>query len=495
MCAIHQFDSNQNCYHYLCGHDVWNVTWLILDDPVPVGKWIEIKDCRLTYSCLTLYPMGMKAKVIINKGIVAIVSDNDDSDDLILKSIIGPYVESLNNIIDYNKAMAEYKNKQFEKRLFNSVNCLYNFGQKQNACSILCKILEHALFRNPRTGKCAYVFNVVAEVKKCSIIDWRCTKDTDLKRYIPKITGGDKPMIFVNVEFDNLKKRYFKIKNQSLLLYNFCEIFEHFLKTGRFNEEEIRDMHYIWPTELSLQNENFYNSLTFKTFKTMSGAMDYLNTSKIKGSIARLVLKSDVIMARLNTVCEFKYWCESCNIVGTGLSRNCCQSLEKITPWLDATMQLEWAYPQNSTEKINYPYRNNQSEKVRFTRGVLKEIYDYCKKENINAECLTPVCDFLYRTFYQKRPYFINEEAAYFVPLIDVFWDIITKKSAKLYFHIYIKTSRGGTNYTVIELVNFEVGDKNIGTKKVEGVKINHKRKRVENTDSLPPNKKYKIKN
>lgn len=390
--------------------------------------------------------------------------------------LAGQYIKSMQAITTYIKQ--DNETIPFNPVLFNSVTFLMRTKQTINSSFILCSILQNKHYQRRSTSEWCHVFNGNSEGIKFSIIKWADCRF--YSRFIGNHIKHGKPVIFGDIACQKLgDNQYFRIKQSSYVLYDFCTQLNNILQNGSYAGQSCTDMNKIWTPFFRAQlNCLIFQQLVIPRFDRLNMAEKYVKRFPNVRRMAEFCLIGSQIHETSNESCSFKHYCYKCGLISEGLFKCCCNLTTKVikarNPWIEGKITIKWRYSDDTRSRERYT--SFDSSLIHLNLKSIQKMYNYCKAYACSRSKLERFQQFMIKSFHNKQQFTDSSQSSYFLPLIRLFWILVQKDSdVQLSFDVSIRHKK-----SIIRLNNINK-------------KLSNKKRLFVNADTYePPKKKQK---
>ena len=356
-------------------------------------------------------------------------------------------ITSLNNIIEYNRAINKYQDKQCNSHYFSSINDLCRLDFDQESVTIVANIINQGPHYSQSSA--SYCYDINFENIKISMIKWQDVSKS--KTWIGDKLKCKTINIFYDLDFktfgkkDN-RRKYFNITNKSGVIYDLCPELISIITKGNYYNSKIEQVEMLWlHTNQELMNKmnnyTMYKSLTHNTYNNLEDAYDYIssNWTNVNRVSAIFHTKAGCIRPAKHFKeydIYIRNWCNRCRAGERSIETNCQYCNDTIKPWLQADTYIYTKLQTADSQKI----------KLSLSLLMLEKMYNYCKQYDLTSDRLAKVISEIEGIINQiNYQWNYNEEARVFLPLVEVFYNSF-RKDQSLSLQILITKSISGTS-------------------------------------------------
>ena len=493
IARISKFDSEKkkakNNFNYYVMFDESLICEMISKINFIPGNWYNLTEVELVFYHNLWGKLCMEATITILKCNYKQITRDEKTTASILTPVVQGFITSLINIIEYNKAINKYQDKQFTAHYFRSIHDLCKSDFDQECVTIMANIINQGSHYSQSSA--SYCYDINFENIKISMIKWKDV--TNSSTWIGNKLKNNSINIFYDVDFktfgskDN-RKRYFNITDKSKVIYEICPEIKLIITKGNYANYKLEQVEMLWlhtNQEIMNQMNNYtmYKTLTHNKYNKLQDAYDYIaaNWTNFNRVSAIFNVEAALISPSQNFNeydIYIRNWCNRCRSGERSVESNCPYCNDSIKPWL-----------QSDTYIYIRGNKNTRSDKIKLGVSLLmlKKMYKYCKSHNLTSNRLSKVISDIENIINQiNYQWNYNEEARVFLPLIEVFYSCFKRNKSLSLDILVTKSITSGTIYFNHKLYNIEWMDKNPNTEEVD----NEEKKDQEDE---PPAKKRKL--
>ena len=455
------------------------------------GNWYEFNNVQMNHCTVYWERMRIKSIIKILKSDYKQIQMNQQKHKKIITFILDMIQFGLKKIIDYYADVQKFNDPKFKSDIFTSLHYLYTTENKPklNQC-VLGYLIAHNTHRSESTT--SYCFNIKLEDRCVSLIYWNDV--TRLYDWIGNHIKNNTINVYVDVQikdigYNNNKKTYLMISNNSYVIYDICPTILNLIKEGESEDNKIKNIKILWPRKQALVDHTLFKNLVVPEYKSFTDAMNHFDTLIINDednntsmSVIAKIMSNKIMFEKFldDIKISIKTYCNRCKALEECIKYRCEICDNKVKPWFqaDTIVYIEENYCETNEMRLSIPL------------AIIRKIFKFCEKYGLTNKEVSNVIKKMQMILDNKNYKWIHlNECKVFVPLIKLFYENIKNKH-KVIIHIMItKIEKDGKEWFNYKLHDFKEKVLNITNAK----RKNMNEKSNDNTDNIPPSKKMRL--